>query len=141
MAAQKQNAGSVPALILKRILRRCDLLRFDLLSEQVAAEGHAAVESNGGEVGATAGFPLDPGANRWSNATNGRLQRVEHAEVDADGPNLAAVLRPVGAQQEELDNPMEVLARGRGRKSGDILDLGRKNMVRRRGEQRSAIRY
>src|ERR1700744_1632078 len=96
-------------------------LRFDLLREQVAAEGDAAIERDGCEVGAAAALALDPGADRRGEATNRRPHRVEHAEVNADGANLAAILRPVGAEAQELDHSMEVLARGWIREPSNIL--------------------
>lgn len=55
------------------IRETAERLRFDLLREQVAAEGHAAIESDRGEVGAAAEFILGPGANLGSDAPAERL--------------------------------------------------------------------
>ena len=50
-------------------------------------------------------------------------------EVDADGANLAAIFGPVRAEQQELDDPWEVLAGGRRREPGDILNFRREDVV------------
>ena len=60
-------------------------LGFDLLCEQVAAEGHSTVEGDRGEVSAPATLALGPGANCRRDAPGHRLQGVEHTEVNADG--------------------------------------------------------
>ena len=88
-------------------------LRFDLLREQVAAEGHAAIQSHSCEVGAAAEFTLGPGANLGSDAPGHRLKGVQHAEVNADGANLAAILRAIGAKAQKLDHAAEIVSRRR----------------------------
>jgi len=85
-------------------------LRFNLLCEQVAAEGHSTIEGDRGEVSAPATLALGPGANCRRDAVGHRLQSVEHAEVNADGANLASIFGPVRAEAEQLDNAVEVLS-------------------------------
>jgi len=116
-------------------------LRFDLLSEQVAAEGDAAIQSNGGKVGATAAFALGPAANRGRDAPANCLQEVKHSEVSANRANLTAIFGPIGAEPEELDHPTEVFSRGRRRKPSDVLDFRRKNVTGRGRDQGPAIRH
>ena len=69
------------------------------------------------------------------------FRKFDHAEVDADGANLATILRPVGAEVQELNHALKVVAGRRRREPGDILNFRRQDVVRRSGNQRPAIRH
>ena len=85
-------------------------LCFDLLCEQIAAEGDAAIESHCRKVGAAAKLAFGPGANRRSDAPADGLQKVDHAKVDANGANLATILWAIGAEVQELNDTLKVFA-------------------------------
>ena len=85
-------------------------LCFDLLCEQIAAEGDAAIESHCRKVGAAAKLAFGPGANRRSDAPADGLQKVDHAKVDPNGANLATILWAIGAEVQELNDTLKVFA-------------------------------
>src|ERR1700691_1271234 len=99
---QRKNPGRMPALPGK--LRDGERLCLDLLCEQVAAEGDAAVESDCRKVSAATKLAFGPCANRRRDTPADRFQEVDHTEVDPDGANLATILRPVGAEIQELNH-------------------------------------
>jgi len=94
------------------------------LGEKVAAEGDAAIESDGRKVGATAALGFDPRTAGRYKARQICSNKVEQAEIGADSADCAAILRSIRAQVQELGDAGKVLAGGSMRQPGDIENLG-----------------
>ena len=112
---KRKNAGRMPFVpqdkpALPEKSGDGERLCFDLLCEQIAAEGDAAIESHCRKVGAAAKLAFGPGANRRSDAPADGLQKVDHAKVDPNGANLATILWAIGAEVQELNDTLKVFA-------------------------------
>src|SRR5271165_355069 len=114
-------------------------LGVDLFGEHIAAEGNAALQGDGREIGALAALGIRPGAKRGRESRERGTQHVQHAEIRADGLDSGTILWAIRAEVEELQNAGKVIAAGGLGDASNVLNLQRQRFLRGGGDQRTAI--
>src|SRR5208282_5883113 len=111
-----------------------------MLCQHFAAEGDAAIQSNGGKVRASRPLTLRPGNQGRNDPTEDALSHTDHRVIEAHSFKAGPIFRSLWAQLQELHDAGEVLTRGQGTYAGDVTHFLGQQMAGRGGHHRATIR-
>src|ERR1700680_1023225 len=112
-----------------------------LLLEQVAAIGDSPVEGNRGKIRTVLALALGPASEAGCNWAKRSPEQVQQVVIGSDGLDSHAFVISLGAKMNELDQPVEFVARhGLTFDTGHLAYLFGKLDLAIRGNQRTAVR-
>src|ERR1700690_1825931 len=88
---------------------RRSCLEVYLLGQHFAAKSYAAIQGNGGKVGASPTLMLRPGSQGGCEAGKCALNQADKRVVETNSLQAGAIFRALGAQLQELHDTHEVL--------------------------------
>src|SRR6266704_1729667 len=121
--------------------RRDEELRVHLLRYHVPAKGDEPLEGDRCEISAVSALRLRPDPHRGNHARYRGPQEIQKTEISADRLDTLAVFGAFRAELQELHDAREVLSRSGPGDPGDILHLGRKNLLRGHSDERAAVKH